>query len=380
MIDCVLHRALISLLAIGVFLSGDCAVAQRTAGNVVVDAGFMGAEGAFAAGVRTYRTLASAVENAPGNSGKPYTIYIKDGRYNEKITITRPDIAFVGESRDRTILTYDAFSGMKNPDGTNLGTWKCATLIIQAEDFRAENMTIENGFDFPANDAKDVNDPTKTRDSQAVAAMTDQGSDRAIFRNVRFMGYQDTLFVFSGRSYFTKCIIAGHVDFIFGAGQAVFEDDDIITRPRRPGMKPPIGYITAPSTQISQRYGLVFIRCRLLKESPAVPVHSSPLGRPWHPTTTFPDGRYADPNAIGMSVFIRCFMDDHITEAGWDQMQGTGKNPGERVAFKPEDARFFEYGSSGPGAFKNASRRQLSHTEVTEYTLHKALNGWKPTR
>ncbi len=380
MIDCVLHWALSSLFALSASTSGDRAVAQRTTRDAVVDARFKGTEGAFAAGVKTYRTLTAAVENAPGNAGKPYTIYIKDGRYYEKLTISKPNIAFVGESRDRTILTYDAFSGVKTPDGTNLGTWKCATLIIQAPDFHAENMTIENGYDFPANDAKEANDPTKTSAPQAVAAMTDQGSDRAFFRNVRFTGYQDTLFVFSGRSYFTKCIISGHVDFIFGAGQVIFEDDDIFTRARRPLMKPPIGYITAPSTQISQRYGLVFIHCRLLKESPAVPVHSSPLGRPWHPTTNFPDGRYADPNAIGMSVFIRCFMDDYITEAGWDQMHGTGRNPGEQVFFKPEDARFFEYRSSGPGAYKNASRRQLSETEVREYTIEKVLNGWKPAR
>ena len=341
---------------------------------------FPGSEGAFAAGVRTYRTLTAAVENAPGDAGKPYTIHIKDGRYYEKITITKPNIALLGESEERTILTYDAFSGMKNPDGTDLGTWKCATLIIQAADFHAENLTIENGFDFPANDAKEAKDPTKTSASQAVAAMTDRGSDRAFFRNVRFVGYQDTLFVFSGRSYFTKCTISGHVDFIFGAGQVIFENDDIVTRARRPDMKPPIGYITAPSTQISERYGLVFIHCRLLKESAAVPAQSSPLGRPWHPTTNFPDGRYADPNAIGMSVFIRCFMDDHITEAGWDQMHGTGRNPDERVYFKPEDARFFEYGNSGPGTRENAGRRQLSETEVKEYTIEKVLRGWKPLR
>lgn len=47
------------------------------------------------------------------------------------------------------------------------------------------------------------------------------------------------------------------------------------------------------------------------------------LGRPWHPTTTFEDGRYADPNAIGQTVFLNTSMDDHIY--GWDKMSGKDK-------------------------------------------------------
>ena len=55
-------------------------------------------------------------------------------------------------------------------------------------------MTIENAFDYPANAAKPDSDKTKYKNPQAVALMTDLGSDRAVFANVKITGYQDTLF------------------------------------------------------------------------------------------------------------------------------------------------------------------------------------------
>jgi len=41
----------------------------------------------------------------------------------------------------------------------------------------------------------------------------------------------NTFFANAGRHYFHRCVIAGHVDFIFGAGQVVFDDCDIVNTP-----------------------------------------------------------------------------------------------------------------------------------------------------
>ncbi|MDT9694187.1 hypothetical protein Q5762_38830, partial [Streptomyces sp. P9(2023)] len=86
-----------------------------------------------------------------------------------------------------------------------------------------------------------------------------------------------------------------------------------------------------------QSFGLVFKDCRLKKETD-VPAKSYALGRPWHPTTTFADGRYADPNAVGHAVFINCEMDDHIY--GWDKMSGKDIDQ-QTIWFYPEDSRFW---------------------------------------
>jgi pectinesterase len=196
--------------------------------------------------------------------------------------------------------------------------------------------------------------------------MLDEGSDRAVFRGCRISGHQDTLFPNAGRSYFTRCEILGSVDFIFGAGRAVFEDVDVVSRDR--GMENN-GYVTAPSTLISQPYGFVFLRSRLKKERPEMAASSVALGRPWHPS-----GR---PDAIGSAVFIDTWMDDHVGMKGWDSMTSTTPE-GVRTVHQPQDARFFEYGSRGPGAVASPSRRVLTPEQVAGYSVERVLDGWNP--
>ncbi|WP_226664893.1 pectinesterase family protein [Microbulbifer aggregans] len=326
----------------------------------------------------TYPTLGAALAAAPADSQTQFVIYLAKGQYREKVLVDKPNIRLVGAGRDQTIITYDDYAGL--PSGANgeaMGTFSTATLTVQAKDFQAENLTIENSFDFLATDALPKGHRDKIKGTQAVALETGLNSDRAAFRNIRLTGYQDTLFLQGGRSYFFDSVIEGNVDFIFGAGQAVFEKSDIVTRPRGT-TRETVGYVTAPSTDINNRFGLVFLNCRLLK-APGVPANSSPLGRPWHPTTTFADGRYADPNAIGASVFINTYMEDHITKDGWASMRGTSRDGTKSTVFTPESARFFEFGSHGPGAAINPKRRQLTSESVKDYTLQNIFADWLPS-
>jgi pectinesterase len=294
-------------------------------------------------------------------------ILLRNGRYREKLTIDRPYLTLRGESRDRTVLTYDAAADTPTPTGGTYGTRGSYTLRVVAPDVRAENLTIENAFDYPANAAKPDSDRTKMRNPQAVALMTDLGSDRAAFVNVRFLGYQDTLFPNSGRSYFSRCEVWGHVDFIFGAGQAVFEDCDIVSRDR--GSATNNGYVTAASTPASRPHGFLFVRRRLRKERPSMAPGSVTLGRPWHP--------FADPAAVGSVAFIECWMDDHIGAKGWDRMSSVDST-GTRVWYEPESARFFEFGTTGPGAVTSPTRRTLSAVAAARYTASLTLDGWQP--
>jgi len=225
---------LLSLFSLALFLIMCTTVPASTPRyDAIVDANYSGAEGARVNGVKTFRRVATVLDDAPVDSTKPYVIFIKHGRYYEKLDIVKPFIAFLGESRGKTILTYDAASDTKKPDGTTWGTSGSASITIRAPDFRAENLTIENGFDYPGNAAKANTDPTRIANAQAVALKTDKGSQRAVFKNISLIGYQDTLYADSGTHYFSQCSISGNVDFIFGAGQAVFDDCDIISRSRQ---------------------------------------------------------------------------------------------------------------------------------------------------
>jgi pectinesterase len=266
------------------------------------------------------------------------------------------------------VLTYDAAAGTRDSAGVPYGTRGSFTLRVAAPDFRAERLTVENAFDFPANAAKADGDPTKLRDTQGVAVMTYEGSDRAAFVSVRLLGHQDTFFPNVGRHYLKDCEIAGHVDFIFGAGQAVFEDCDIVSRDR--GDPANNGYVVAPSTEITQPYGFLFVRSRLRKASPAMARGSVALGRPWHPS--------ARPTAVGSAVFVDCWMDDHISAKGWDRMSSVDSTSGVRYWFEPEAARFFERGSTGPGALAGPTRRTLGDGDARTYTITRVLGGWMP--
>ena len=335
--------------------------------DAVVDARHTGAEGARVAGTPTYRTIGAALGAAPGDGHAAFVIFVRDGRYREKLSIQKPNIHLIGESRDGTVLTYDVAAGHISPGGWPYGTRGSWTLHVAAPGFRLERMTVENAFDFMGNAAKPDSDSTKLRGTQAVAVMLDEGSDRAVFRDCRLSGHQDTLFPNAGRSYFQRCEILGSVDFIFGAGRAVFDDCDIVSRDR--GSVRNNGYITAPSTRISQPYGFVFVRSRLRKETPGMAPNSVTLGRPWHPS-----GR---PDAIGSAVFIDTWMDDHVGATGWSPMNSTDA-AGRVVEHQPQDARFFEYGSSGPGAVASPSRRVLTPEQAAEYTIARVLGGWDP--
>ena len=117
---------------------------------------------------------------------------------------------------------------------------------------------------------------------------------------------------------------------------------------------------------MSQPVGIVVYRSRLERE-PGVRDGAVALGRPWHPTTTFADGRYADPDAVGQASFIDCFMDAHISRDGWTSMNGTARSGAKTDVFLPQDSRFFESGSHGPGAQrKNIGIKWQEHPRIEE--------------
>jgi pectinesterase len=148
----------------------------------------------------------------------------------------------------------------------------------------------------------------------------------------------------------------------------VFEECEIVSR-HRPN-KDPSGYVTAPSTNVANPYGLVFVNSRFLKESSEVVDDSVRLGRPWHPG--------GDPSAEGSAVFIDCFMDAHIGPEGYAPISGVGPD-GKRIWFEVDErSRFFEYGSHGPGGAASAQRPQLTAERAEWYTPAQVLNGWNP--
>lgn len=315
-----------------------------------------------------FTSIADAIAAAPASGGAPFRIAVDAGVWDEKLVVDRPGVHLIGAGRARCRIGSDRAAGHRRDDGEPWGTWGCASVIVRAPGFHARALTFENRFDYLAHLAKPVLETVGANGAQAVALMFDQGADRALIEDCDIDGHQDTLFAEAGRSWLRGCRVRGSVDFIFGAGDCVLDDCEIVSR-FRPG-KQRQGYLTAPSTLAAQTHGLLLRDC-VLRREPGVPDASVALGRAWRPTRAFADGRYGDPAVQGSAVFLDCRMDAHIDATGWDAMSYTARD-GSRVMFEPGDARFGEAGSRGPGAVRDERRPVLDEVTAT------ALRRYRP--
>jgi pectinesterase len=283
-----------------------------------------------------YKTVQEAIMAVPaGSPDNPVIIHIKPGVYKELIYVQREKRFFklIGENAEKTILTYDLSANLIGKDNKPIGTFRTPSTQIDADDFTAENITFENS-------AGPV--------GQALAVRVD--GDRVVFRNCRFLGWQDTILINRGRQYFEDCYITGHVDFIFGGATAFFERCHIHC------LKD--GYITAASTPDNQPYGFVFSHCKITGESPTVKTY---LGRPWR--------------AFSDVIYLDTEMSEVVRPEGWHNW-----NFPERE----KTVRYAEFNSTGPGAntrTRVAWSHQLTKAEAQAITVEKVLagtDGWNP--
>ena len=287
-------------------------------------------------GSAKYKTVQEAIMAVPaGTRDNPVIIRIKPGVYKELIYVQREKRFFhlIGEDASRTVLTYNLHANITGQDGKPIGTFRTPSTQIDADDFTAENITFENS-------AGPV--------GQALAIRVD--GDRVVFRNCRFLGWQDTILLNRGRHYFENCFIVGHVDFIFGGATAFFERCHIHC------LKD--GYITAASTPDNQPFGFVFSHCKITGATPSVKTY---LGRPWR--------------AFSNVIYLHTEMSAIVRPEGWHNW-----NFPERE----QTVRYAEFGSIGLGANPRARvawARRLTEREAGAITPEKVLGGadrWKP--
>jgi pectinesterase len=302
----------------------------------------------------------AAVDAVPAGNAAPFLIAIKPGVYSGQVIIPadKPHVRLQGLGRDprQVVITDNRANGTPKPDGGTWGTSGSASVTIDGANFGARNLTFENGFD-------EVAHPEITG-RQAVAVLT--RADRLTFENVCFLGNQDTLYLNSSaatvraRVYLLRVYVEGDVDFVFGRASAVFEHSRIHSLDR--GSATNNGYVTAPSTDASNPYGLLFQRCAFTSDASPASVY---LGRPWHPSQ--------DPNAIGQTLIRESALGAHIGPSPWSDF-GT---------WPWRDARLAEYRNWGPGATVTPDRPQLTAVQAAALTPDAYLagdDGWAPHR
>ena len=275
------------------------------------------------------KTVQAAIDRVPDNNKARFVIAIKPGVYNEQVSIpaSKPFVSLIGTDAQKVRLTFR----LSNKDAGS--TSAAYEAYIGGHDFYAENITFENSFGTG---------------SQAVAVLVE--ADRAVFKNCRFLGWQDTLYAKNGRQYYAHCYIEGTVDFIFGQSAAVFDNCEIHSKGD--------GYIAAPMRfAADEPSGFVFFKCRLTSVETKNGIF---LARPWRD--------------YGRTVFIDTQMDANVRPEGWNHWLP------EREA----TAYFAEYRSVGPGA-NDATRakwsHQLSEAEARRFFAKEFLkgkDGWDP--
>ncbi|HXE07452.1 MAG TPA: pectinesterase family protein [Acidobacteriaceae bacterium] len=326
-----------------------------------------------------YTTVQAAVDHLPAGGG---TVLIAPGSYREQVIINQSHVTLRGTGPDPSAVTV--------VDDTSQGTRgtkpSYATVHVLGDDFRAENLTFQNDFNRTHQQV--------SAGSQAQALNLE--GDRNILTHVRILANQDTLYVGatgcgqSGslrtpapsnssfpptanpmpvpksvtpciprptRSYFTHCVIAGNVDFIYGDGNAVFEDCEIHSTEHAAG-----GYLTAQGKYLKdQQSTFVFDHCRMTADPGEQHVF---LGRPWRDYASV--------------VYMHCVLGPHIDPAGWREW-GAGTH-------RLETAFYAEYDDSGPGfnlAARDPHSHQLTAAQAKQYDPRTFLAGsdhWNPVK
>jgi pectin methylesterase-like acyl-CoA thioesterase len=304
-----------------------------------------------AKGTGNFRTVQAAIDSAPAARTTAFRIFIKNGKYKEKITVpsNKPFIQLIGESVANTILTFDDFSGKPMPGGGTFGTSNSASFTINATDFFAANITFEN---------------TTGEAPQALAINV--SNDRCAFVNCRFLGGQDTVLANGNtghRQYFKNCYIDGTVDFIFGSARAVFDSCVVYGKDRSVAGA---SYITAANTQAGVPWGYVFRNCVLPSNRGAT---SYFLGRPWQNDGT------TTPTSNTKVSFLNTKMGATTQATGWSTWNA---NTNTALIFYGEYKTKKLDGTTNYDVSQRVTwSKQISDSLANTYVLDSIFSGWK---
>ncbi|KAF3772697.1 putative pectinesterase/pectinesterase inhibitor 46 [Nymphaea thermarum] len=251
------------------------------------------------------KTVAAAIAKAKDvNTGGRFIIYVKKGVYAETVIVDKklPNIMLVGDGMDATTIT----GSLNSVDGVQ--TYNSATFAVEGPGFIAKDI----GFANTAGAAK----------HQAVALRVN--GDKAVFYRCKFDGFQDTLYVYTMRQFFSQCTILGTIDFIFGNSAAVFQNCAIVVKQPMAGQS---NTVTAQGkTDPNQNTG-ISIHMSAINPASSQVTAKTYLGRPWKDYAT--------------TVIMKTNIGKVVDPAGW--LPWTGNTA-------PDTIFYAEYQNTGSGS------------------------------
>lgn len=249
-------------------------------------------------------------------------IELTAGDFRVKTVIFTPGLTIRGAGAGNTRILWDDYAKKPDEKGVEYNTFRTWTMAVCADDITITDLSIINDSLHPEKKGQEV-------------ALTVYG-DRFSMERCTLTSTQDTLFLgplpgdlikrYDGflpdylrrdkacRQSFRDCLIEGTVDFIFGCGEAHFENCEIRSLPDARGT----GYVAAPAHALSQERGFLFQNCRITAADGVAP-ESIYLARPWRD--------------YGLCEFLNCTYGEHISPLGFDKWNDTRRD---------RTARFYE--------------------------------------
>ncbi len=393
---------------------------------------------------KEYQTINEALDAIAAmdrGEGQRVTVMIDPGNYEEMLVITEPDItlknaadspvtgltnegvdiaegavritSYYGhgysyysmnsdQKWDADILRVNKENGYLSYEnkgaGTSNGSYWNATVVVNADNFVAEDIIFENSFNqyISKKESEDIvvmwesgskgerptaQGSTVVQDrsfvERAAALAIANNADKVLLNNCRVVGRQDSFFGGSNaRVVVYKGAMMGAVDYIFGGMTAVFYQTDLVMNVS--DARNDASYLTAAQQREGRGYLMyeTTIRSAVPGEETASAYLAKPgyFGRPWQAetsevvfyNTTIKTSDY--PGSEGKSL---------IEPLGWQNTLGG------------ESEKMYEYGTVEESGVDNTGNRAswatvlaepvlTDGTEINPFNFTKGNDGWDP--
>ena len=316
-----------------------------------------------------YNTVQEAIDNAPGNRFSPWLIFVKNGVYEELVTIpeNKPFIHLIGQDKENTIIKY----WINNGGSTDKG-WEYSTNNPASKTYGKQAVVQVNSTDFYTENISYINSYGVEMQAGPMGLAMSSRNDRQAFNNCQFRSFQDTWYTdvrsSTARQYVNGCLIEGAVDFYYGAGNNYIENSTF--RLAREG-----SVIVAPSHPTGTKWGYVMVNNIIDGKG-----GSNKLGRAWQNQP--------------IAIWVNTTLMTTLAKEGWSEWHiapklfaeyNTMDNEGyavdlnnRRTTYKVDEDKLAE-GETSPVTRKAV----LTAAEAAEYTYEAVTAGtddWNPRK
>ena len=232
-------------------------------------------------GTADFRTVQGALDYFMQNAtvDTPVTVNVKNGTYDELLYLRgKNNVTIVGESRDGAVIQgrnaelLNGGSGASQGPGLGTPAGGRSVFLVETSDLLTfDTVTLKNTY------------PRASSGAQAEVIYFNNDTGRLVAKHAAFLSEQDTLQL-KGYSWFYQSLVAGNVDFIWGANRvSLFEESEI--RTIGDTANPTTGCSTSGCYQVQARTvtaadkGFVFLNSTLTHGPGRRPARTCPPGR-----------------------------------------------------------------------------------------------------